>query len=679
MAPGLYRPVSLPRGGLAIRLVAGCVAVLVALFGAPGPFAPTPALALPVVILVTTTSDDEFPPDLGCSLRAAILAANGVNAGYCGSGTPEQDSIRFSLGSGVPVINLASDLPVITDPVTIRGNTGGATRVQLHGPGSGTALQIWGGADGSVIRNMVIENFHTGVRIDGSGVTVAGSIIGPNTSRGIYAPGGGQIGGTTGVTPGGPCTGDCNVISGNGSSALYLATGGTVQGNFIGTTPDGLAANANGHGIVVSSGTWTIGGASAGARNLVSGNAGIGLDLHGCTCQIQGNLIGTNVAGTAALPNGMAGIAMDNDGIGTISGNVISANGGSGIHLAATVGVTIQGNWIGTGPGGTARLGNGGPGVLLGDTFSGTTDTVIGSATLAGAGNVIAFNAGAGVSMSGSATRFNEVRGNSIHHNGGAGISPDGVANEGIAAPAITGIAPIAGTACPGCAVDVYSDSSDEGRIFEGTVTADGAGLWSYLSPVTGPGITATNTDAFMNTSAFSAPVTVASSPFTDIATSPFHWDIEWLWGEGITSGCTATTFCPNDPVTRGQMAAFLSRALWLPPTTVDYFTDDETSIFETDINRLAEAGITTGCTPTTFCPLGTVTRGQMAAFLDRALGLPPTGTDYFTDDEASIFEIHINRLAAAGITTGCTPTTFCPDDSVTRGQMAAFLHRALD
>ncbi len=171
-------------------------------------------------------------------------------------------------------------------------------------------------------------------------------------------------------------------------------------------------------------------------------------------------------------------------------------------------------------------------------------------------------------------------------------------------------------------------------------------GTTAYLVPVAAPTVTRV----------------VAVTPFTDIGGSIFVNDILWLYDAGITTGCSATTFCPDDPVTRGQMAAFLDRALSLPTTSTDYFTDDEGSLFETDINRLAAAGITTGCTPTTFCPNADVTRGQMAAFLDRALTLPPTSTDYFTDDEGSLFETDINRLAAAGITTGCTRDRLLPD-----------------
>lgn len=165
---------------------------------------------------------------------------------------------------------------------------------------------------------------------------------------------------------------------------------------------------------------------------------------------------------------------------------------------------------------------------------------------------------------------------------------------------------------------------------------------------------------------------------FDDTFDSQFSADIIWLAEHSITGGCDIALFCPTDDVTRGQMAAFLDRALHLPPTSTDFFTDDDDSIYEPSINRLAAAGITAGCTATEFCPTDFVTRGQMAAFLDRGFHLPPTGTDFFTDDDSSIFEPNINRLAEAGITGGCTATTFCPTANVTRGQMAAFLHRAL-
>jgi hypothetical protein len=162
-----------------------------------------------------------------------------------------------------------------------------------------------------------------------------------------------------------------------------------------------------------------------------------------------------------------------------------------------------------------------------------------------------------------------------------------------------------------------------------------------------------------------------------DIGTSMFYHDIVWAWRVGIMAGCADGRFCPTAGVTREQMAAFLVRALGLPPATRDYFTDDGGSPFQDQINRLAQAGITKGCTATTFCPKAFVTRDQMASFLVRAYGLPATTRDYFTDDAGSIHQADINRLAASGITKGCAATLYCPKNVVSRGEMMAFLHRA--
>ncbi|HYI65685.1 MAG TPA: S-layer homology domain-containing protein [Candidatus Limnocylindrales bacterium] len=165
---------------------------------------------------------------------------------------------------------------------------------------------------------------------------------------------------------------------------------------------------------------------------------------------------------------------------------------------------------------------------------------------------------------------------------------------------------------------------------------------------------------------------------FEDIRRSSFAEQIVWLANEGITGGCAQNRFCPTASVTREQMASFLARALDLPPTGTDYFTDDETSSHEIAINRLAASGITGGCAAGKFCPKAVVTRAQMAAFLDRAFELGPTDEDFFSDDETSSHEASINRLAASGITGGCASGLFCPTTAVTRGQMAAFLRRAL-
>jgi hypothetical protein len=108
-------------------------------------------------------------------------------------------------------------------------------------------------------------------------------------------------------------------------------------------------------------------------------------------------------------------------------------------------------------------------------------------------------------------------------------------------------------------------------------------------------------------------------------------------------------------------------------------------SLFSGEIAWLGLAEISKGCDPPAndnFCPDDNVTRGQMAAFLVRALHLTDTGGTDFTDDDGSVFEADIAKLAAADITRGCNPPTndqFCPDDNVNRGQMAAFLFRALE
>lgn len=178
---------------------------------------------------------------------------------------------------------------------------------------------------------------------------------------------------------------------------------------------------------------------------------------------------------------------------------------------------------------------------------------------------------------------------------------------------------------------------------------------------------------------------------FTDDDGNIHEGNIEAIAAEGVTKGCNPaegnTKYCPASSVTRGQMAALLARALELPSTATDFFTDDDDSIFEHDINRIAQAGITTGCNPldgnTEFCPAGSVTRGMMAAFLTRAFGYTDAGDgDIFEDDDDSIFENDIDKLAAAGVTMGCNPsegnTNYCPDLPVLRDQMASLLARAL-
>jgi hypothetical protein len=135
-------------------------------------------------------------------------------------------------------------------------------------------------------------------------------------------------------------------------------------------------------------------------------------------------------------------------------------------------------------------------------------------------------------------------------------------------------------------------------------------------------------------------------------------------------------------------MAAFLRRSFDdIPSSSVDAFVDDGSSIFESDINAVAAAGITKGCNPPAndrYCADSPVTRGQMASFMVRALGLDESNPDpksTFEDTAGSVFVDDIARLADANVTLGCNPpdnTDFCPGLDVTRAQMAAFLTRAL-
>jgi hypothetical protein len=168
---------------------------------------------------------------------------------------------------------------------------------------------------------------------------------------------------------------------------------------------------------------------------------------------------------------------------------------------------------------------------------------------------------------------------------------------------------------------------------------------------------------------------------FADVpAGSTFAQDVRWMATGEITRGCGEGRFCPTSGVTRQQMAAFVVRALGLTETSDLTFSDvPASSPFAADIDRLASAGITLGCGKDSFCPAATVTRQQMAAFVVRALDLTETSGLRFDDvPRGSTFETHIDRLATARVTLGCGGDRFCPTETVTRQQMAAFLRRAL-
>jgi len=172
--------------------------------------------------------------------------------------------------------------------------------------------------------------------------------------------------------------------------------------------------------------------------------------------------------------------------------------------------------------------------------------------------------------------------------------------------------------------------------------------------------------------------VTSWDNYFDDLYGSSFRDDIVWLAESGITKGCAAGKYCPTANVRRDEMASFLARALELSGTAPNAFTDDEGNTHEKNIDLIAEAGLTKGCAATKYCPDANVRRDEMASFLARALELSGTAPDAFDDDNGNTHEKNINLLAQAGVTTGCGPSKYCPTENVTRGQMAAFLRRAL-
>ncbi len=169
--------------------------------------------------------------------------------------------------------------------------------------------------------------------------------------------------------------------------------------------------------------------------------------------------------------------------------------------------------------------------------------------------------------------------------------------------------------------------------------------------------------------------------PFIDDDGSPFEDDIVALWAAGIATGCETWAFCPDRPITRGEMAAVLRRARPESfPNAEARFSDVGGSVFAADIGAIAAAGVTAGCAPDLFCPDDPVTRATMAAFLRRTFQdlLTPDQSVEFEDLGDSVFADDVAWLAGTGVTSGCRPDAFCPGDPVTRGQMAAFLRRAL-
>jgi hypothetical protein len=270
---------------------------------------------------------------------------------------------------------------------------------------------------GAYVVGNAAHNVFEGNRIG----TDASGTVSVSNYFGVYVQQGGHDN-----TFGGTAAGAGNLISGNRGLGIFITTptasGNHVEGNLIGTDVTGTTALGNAlSGVVVDAPNTQVGGVGPGAGNVISGNTSDGIEVSsGSGVVIQGNLIGTDVTGTVAVPNGLSG---NGDGVivfpaaggttvgGTTpgAGNVISGNHRFGLNLANVRAVTVQGNFIGTDATGSVALGNGSDGVNLGSS----ANNLIGG-TAPGAGNVISANGGAGVDILGFAATNNRVLGNFI-------------------------------------------------------------------------------------------------------------------------------------------------------------------------------------------------------------------------------------------------------------------------
>ncbi|MBL8233913.1 MAG: SBBP repeat-containing protein [Bryobacterales bacterium] len=184
---------------------------------------------------------------------------------------------------------------------------------------------------------------------------------------------------------------------------------------------------------------------------------------------------------------------------------------------------------------------------------------------------------------------------------------------------------------------------------------------------------------------------TSSAAPYLDVpATHPFADTIRLMRYFGVTSGCNATDYCPDAVTTRGQMAVFIIRSLLggdnFTHPAAPYFGDvPGTHPQYRHIQKMRELGITSGCTATNYCPDEPVTRAQMALFLVRARlavgagqSFPfPTTTPFADVPPATPAYEAVQKMREQGITSGCSATAYCPDQFTTRGQMSVFLMRA--
>lgn len=357
------------------------------------------------------------------SFRQAILDANA---------NPGADTIAFQIpGSGVHTLVPGSAFPPLLDPVLVDGTTQpgytGSPLIELNGvnAGNNAGLRVLSGS--CILQGLAINSFAgSGIQLEAAGTnTVRACFLGTDPSGTIARPNGLEgvwIYNSSGNTIGGATTAARNVIAGNADSGVYVqnGAGNVIQGNFIGVSASGAAALGNAiNGITLYSASANqIGGASAGLRNIISGNHGSGIYLGSSAAAnlIQGNFIGTTSNGGGAISNTADGITLDGSSANLVGGtnfgegNLISGNGHAGVFLngsAATLNL-LQGNLVGTDAGGRQALGNSYAGVAL---FSALSNCIGGS--VASARNVLSGNRQDGLFLSTNSTG-NTVAGNFI-------------------------------------------------------------------------------------------------------------------------------------------------------------------------------------------------------------------------------------------------------------------------
>jgi CSLREA domain-containing protein len=304
--------------------------------------------------------------------------------------------------------NRGSGILILAAPANRIGGITASARNLISGNNS-PGIRIGGGTPTDTRANVIEGNF-IGTTVTGTG--------GLGNSRGIEVNTGDQtvIGGTTGVTPGGICTGACNLIASNNGGGIFIESSrNSIQGNFIGLTLAGNAALENlGDGIVITGNENTVGGTTPEARNVISGNLSSGVGITGEVNVIVGNYIGIDTTGNFAVANMNSGIRLTATVNNTIGGlvpgarNVISGNTIGILFSDNGNGATVQGNFIGTNAAGTASLGN-----RYGIYVELSNRNVIGGATVA-ARNVISGNSVSGLNFINASGNGNQVLGNYI-------------------------------------------------------------------------------------------------------------------------------------------------------------------------------------------------------------------------------------------------------------------------